>query len=183
MGVKAVWGPKSFYTSPSGIVPLNDFSTSVRLKADSENDTSGTEPTNTRGRELQPLSLSTTYFHSAGVDPMAEFNSWVSLIGLSYPMYMGGRRVGPAQRFQLQGVEASDLQQAENGAVLLLTVSLSFTEYSEGKSSKLANVSGSTNSNAADKAKQVYLDTVKAKQEAKNASASDADRQEKKVSQ
>lgn len=185
MAVKANWGPKSFFTSPSRIVPFSDFSTSVKLKADSENDTSGTEPTNTRGRELQPVSFSTVYFRAAGNDPMAEFNSWVSLVGMYYPLYVGGRRVGPAERFTLQSVEASDMQQAENGTVLSLAVSLSFIEYSEGKSSKLASTSAGTSSMAetssAAQARQTYEATVAAKTEAKNATASAADRNAKKM--
>lgn len=150
MGVKANWGPKSFYTTPGRIIPFDDFSTSVTLKADSENDTSGTEPTNTRGRELQPFSCSTTYHAAAGNDPMAEFNSWVDLIGKYYPLYVGNRRLGPAERFILQSVSASNMQQAESGAVLALTLSLSFTEYSEGKSSKLADISGGSPSPGTD---------------------------------
>lgn len=184
MGVKATWGPKSFYTSPGRVVPFGDFSTSVTLKADSENDTSGTEPTNTRGRDLQPFSCSTTYHAAAGNDPMAEFNSWVKLIGMYYPIYIGGRRLGPAERFILQSVSASDMQQAENGAVLSLTLNLSFNEYSEGKSSKLANVTGGTsvsNTSSSEQARATYEATVAAKTEAKNATASAADKAEKKV--
>ena len=163
MGVKATWGPKTFLTSTSKIVPLNDFTTSVTLKADSENDTSGTEPTNTRGRDLQPASLTTIYHAAAGVDPMSEFNSWVALLGESYPLYVGGRRVGPAEKFMLKSVDASDVQQIETGAVIQLKVGLTFIEHSEGKSSKLANVSGSSSS--ASQAKATYDATVAAKKE------------------
>lgn len=185
MGVKAKWGPKSFHTSPHEIVPFNGFSTSVTLKSDSENDTSGTEPTNTRGRELQPFSCSTTYHVAAGSDPLAEFNSWVKLIGMYYPLYVGGRRIGPAERFILQGVDASDMQQAENGAVLSLTISLSFNEYSEGKSSKLASVSGGTSTSSvatssSAQAGATYEQLVAEKNAAKNATASAADKSEKK---
>lgn len=190
MGLKANWGPKSFATSPTRIVPFEEFSTGVRLKADSENDTSGTEPINTRGRELQNVSFSTTYHAVVGNDPLGEFNSWVALVGASYPLYIGGRRLGPAARFTLQDVSISDLQQAENGAVLSLVVSLSFIEYSTGKTSKLASTkegtaaggSGSAAStSAADRARATYNATVAAKTEAKNATASVADRGGKKV--
>ena len=192
MGQKANWGPKSFLTSPTRIVPFEDFSTGVRLKADSENDTSGTEPINTRGRELQNVSFATTYHAAAGNDPLGEFNSWVSLVGASYPLYIGGRRLGPAARFTLQDVSMSDLVQAESGAVLSIAVSLSFVEYSKGKTSKLANTtegttedaassgtggSGSTSSaSAAERARATYNATVQAKTEAKNATADRADR-------
>ena len=185
MGEKAKWGPKSFLTSPNKIVPFNGFSTSVTLKSDSENDTSGTEPTNTRGRELQPFSCTTTYHAAAGNDPMDEFNSWVELVGLHYPLYIGGRRVGPAERFILQSVDASDMVQAENGTVLSLTLSFSFTEYSEGKSSKLASVSGgsstpSVTASGPTQAGATYEQLVAEKNAAKNATASAADKAEKK---
>lgn len=166
MGVKAKWGPKSFLTSPQKIVPFTGFSSSVKLKSDSENDTSGTEPTNTRGRELQPVSFSTTYHVAAGSDPIAEFNSWVGLIGKYHPLYVGSQRWGPAERFLLQSVDVSDMLQAESGTVLSLTLSLSFTEYSEGKTSKLADASGGTQGNP--------------KKEAMNATASAAERENKK---
>lgn len=188
MGVKAKWGPKSFVTAPHKIIPFNGFSTSVTLKSDSENDTSGTEPTNTRGRELQPFSCSTTYHASAGNDPMAEFNSWVALVGMYHPLYVGGRRVGPAERFILQSVEASDMLQSDNGMVLALTLSFSFLEYSEGKSSKLSSVSASSSGtggtrggSSADTARATYEATVAEKNAAKNATASAADRNTKKL--
>lgn len=197
MGVKAKWGPKTFLTSPGKIIPFMGFSTSVTLKADSENDTSGTEPTNTRGRELQPFSCSTTYFRAAGNDPLAEFNSWVSLVGLYYPLYVGGRRIGPAERFILQSVDASDMQQAEDGTVLSLTLSFSFTEYSEGKSSKLADVSGGSSGSATgdsttttdvvrDESESLAYSAANAgrkaaHQEAMKATASKADKSEKKT--
>ena len=139
MAVKATWGPKTFLTSPTRIVPFNEFSSTVTLKADSENDTSGTEPVNTRGRELQSLTCSTTYYVATGSDPMAEFDSWVELLGASHPLYIGGRKFGPAERFLLQDISAAEMQQAENGEVMSLYITLSFIEHSEGKSSKLAD--------------------------------------------
>lgn len=185
MGTKAKWGPKSFLTSPHKIIPFNDFSTSVTLKSDSENDTSGTEPTNTRGRELQPFSCSTTYYAAAGNDPWTEFHEWAKLVGEKYPLYVGGRRLGPAERFLLKSVDVSDMRQAENGAVLSLTVSLSFTEYSEGKSSKLASVSGGTSGSSvvtsgSTQPGATYERLVAEKNAAKNATASTADKAEKK---
>lgn len=180
MGIKATWGPKTFLTSTSKIVPLNDFTTSVTLKADSENDTSGTEPTNTRGRELQPMTIATTYHAAAGVDPMGEFDSWVALLGMSYPLYVGGKRVGPAERFMLKGVDASNVQQIENGTVIQMKLSLTFIEHSEGKSSKLANTSGTSKT---DLAAGNYETLVSAKkEEAMQATASKAEKATKATS-
>jgi hypothetical protein len=183
MGTKAKWGPKSFLTSPHKIIPFNDFSTSVTLKSDSENDTSGTEPTNTRGRELQPLSCSTTYHAAAGNDPWAEFHSWASLVGEKYPLFVGGRRLGPAERFILKGVDVTGMTQAEDGTVISLTLGLSFTEESEGKSSKLVKASGGTSASgisSANRAGATYEQLVAEKNAAKNATASTADKTERK---
>ena len=182
MGVKAKWGPKTFLTSPGKIIPFEGFSTSVALKSDSENDTSGTEPTNTRGRELQPFSCSTTYYAAAGNDPWAEFHEWAKLVGEKYPLDVGGRRLGPAERFLLKSVDVSNMMQAENGAVLYLTVSLSFTEHSEGKSSKLAKTSGGTSSgtSSSTQAGATYEKLVAEKNAAQNATASTADKTERK---
>lgn len=137
--IKASWGPKTFLTSPTKIVPFNEFTSTLTLKSDSENDTSGTEPTNTRGRELQNVSFSTRYLIAAGTDPLSEYNSWALLLGESYPLYIGSSKFGPAERFTLSDVSVSEMQQAETGAVLSIVIGLSFIELSEGKTSKLAD--------------------------------------------
>ena len=79
------WGPKGFIISPDKIVPLVGLSTSLTLKADSENDTSGTQPTNTRGRELRPMSFSVPYYAAAGVDPRDQIRQWEAELGNAYP--------------------------------------------------------------------------------------------------
>ncbi len=74
---------------------------------------------------------------------------------------------------------------AETGDVLNLTISLTFIEFSTGKTSKLADTSEGTgsggNASAAEKARATYEATVAAKNEAKNATASAVDRAGKKV--
>lgn len=137
MAQKASWGPKSFETTPRSIRPFKGFATSVTLKEDSENDTSGTPPTNTRGRELQPLNFETFCVRAAGVDPMTEFNSWCSLVGQAYPFYLGGVKLGPAESFKLKSVGVAETEHAEDGTVICMKISLAFVEQSEGKTSKL----------------------------------------------
>lgn len=173
MSYLARWGPKGFLVSPSKIVPFNDLSTTVALKADSENDTSGTAPTNTRGRELQSISFSTTYIRSLGVDPRAQWDEWQSLVGQSHPLLIEGRQFGPAKML-LMDVSLSEVQFSNTGAFLSATVSISLQEDAGAKSS--------TKSAAASQAASTYAATVEQKKAALNTTASKTDKADKKPS-
>ena len=175
MGYLAQWGPKGFLVSPTKIVPLNDFSTTVAIKADSENDTSGTDPTNTRGLEPQVISLSTIYLRAAGVDPRGQFDEWSSLVGAAHPLLIEGKRFGPP-KMQLTQVSLSGVKFNDNGIMLSAEVSITLTE--------LPDKSGTVSSKAASasQAASVYEATVAAKKQALNASASKADKATKKPS-
>ena len=96
MSNMAQWGSKGFLLSPTKIVLMEAFSTSVELKADSESDTSGTSQTNTRGLIARPVSFSVTYTRAAGVDPRAQLEEWESLVGQSNPLYIGDKLCGPS---------------------------------------------------------------------------------------
>lgn len=182
MGYLAQWGPKGFLISPTKIVPFEDFATSVSLKADSENDTSGTAPTNTRGMELQPMSFSTTYLRAAGVDPRAQIDEWNGLIGQSHPLYIGGKRFGPA-KMTLKKVEANDFLFTNSGDILRAVVKVTLEEFSEGKTSKLASTASKSASASSSTAASVYSQTVAKKEAEKkaamNATASRSTRAEK----
>lgn len=180
MAYIARWGPKGFAVSPSQVIPFENFSTSVTLKADSENDTSGTAPTNTRGRELQPMSFSTTYLRAAGVDPLAQITEWESLLGAAYPLYIGEKRFGPA-KMKLTKVETTDILLTDKGAFLRAVVTITLEEYSDGKTSNLATTSatksssvsgsgaGSGSSSSSSTAKSTYDATVAKKTAEKQA--------------
>ena len=190
----ARWGPKGFTVSPSMIVPFNGFSTSLSLKADSENDTSGTAPTNTRGRELRPINFETVYVAAAGVDPRDQVAQWEAQLGNSYPMYIGEKRFGPP-KMKLTNVSVSDVQFTSTGQWISCKVALTLEEYSDGKTSALTTKStgGSSSSSsksksksgssaAAKKATADYKATLAAKKEAMNATASKSDKAQKKTS-
>lgn len=191
MQYMARWGPKGFLVSPTKIVPFSGFSTSLTLKADSENDTSGTAPTNTRGRELRPISFETIYMAAAGVDPRGQVEEWEAQLGNSYPLYIGEKRFGPA-KMTLTGVSTSDVQMTATGAWISCKIALTLEEYSEGKTSALTTKSsGSASSSssskggdsaAAKKATADYKATLAAKKEAMNATASKSDKAQKKTS-
>lgn len=189
----ARWGPKGFTVSPSMVVPFNGFTTSLSLKADSENDTSGTAPTNTRGRELRPISFETVYMAAAGVDPRDQVAQWEAQLGNSYPLYIGEKRFGPA-KMTLTKVETSDVKFTAKGAWISCRVALTMEEYSAGKTSALTTSSSSSSASkssskssgssgdsaSAKKATANLQATLAAKKAAMNATASKSDKAQKK---
>lgn len=172
----AQWGLMEFLLSPTKIILMENFSTSVELKADSENDTSGTSPTNTRGLIARPVSFSVTYTRAAGVDPRAQLDKWESQVGQSNPLYIGGKRFGPSSLI-LQKVNATDFAFSPKGDFLSVTVNLSFVENSGGKTSSSATTTTTKTASTG----SVYAETV-AKRKAMNATASASDRNAKKSS-
>lgn len=130
MGYTALWGPKGFIVSTDKIVPLNDLVTSIALKQDSENDTSGTAQTNTRGKEPQTISLSTVYVKSAGVDPRSQIEEWSQQVGNAYPLYIGGIRFGPP-KLKLTKVDVTDILLSPTGVFLSTKVAVTLEEYNE----------------------------------------------------
>ena len=138
MPIMAGWGPKKFQVTNSQIVALEGLTTSLTLKEDSENDTSGTQPTNTRGRNLRPISFKVTYLAAAGTDPRAEIDEWEQLLGKMYPLYVGGKFFG-ARSMKLIEVSSSDILLSNAGQFIRAVVGIKLEEGSEGKTSKLVS--------------------------------------------
>lgn len=186
MQYTARWGPKGFLVSANRVVPLMDLQTTVSVKAETQNDTSGTAQTNKKGRELQPISLSTIYLRAAGVDPRAQIEEWETLVGESNPLIIGGKRFGPA-KLMLESVNASEFLFANDGTVLQARVSLTFKEYSEKSETTVTSAASTSTAAAAEtsesasKAAAVYAATVAEKKAAMNAGASKADRAARKI--
>ena len=168
MGYMAKWGPKGFLVSPAKIAAIEGLMTSATLKSDSQNDTSGTAPTNTRGREAVSISFAVNYIRAAGVDPRAQKEEWESLLGKSYPFYVGGKRFGP-ELLTLKQVDF-EITLDNNGGFVSVVASVILEEHSDGKTSKLA-----TTNDAASRAASVYAATV-AKKKAMSTTASAADK-------
>ena len=124
----AQWGSKGFLVSPGKIVPLSTISTAYVLKSESNNDTSGTPPTNTRGLELEEIKLETTYLTAAGVDPRGQVEEWKSLIGDTNPLYIQGKRFGP-KLLQLKQVSVQNVLLDNAGRFLSVDLSISLQEY------------------------------------------------------
>lgn len=180
MEYTALWGPKGFIVSPSKIVPLNNLSTSFAVKSDSGSSTSGASTTNTRGRELEAVSLSTLYVRGAGVDPRGQIAEWEAQVGKAYPLYIQGKRFGPA-KLMLKSVDVSDILLTNTGKFLQAAVDLQFEEYVEQAAPKSAkSKSTKTDGSSSQKAADTYNRIVSEKSAAMNATASKSDRASKK---
>lgn len=125
----AKWGNKGFIVSPSKIVPLLGLSTSYKRKSDTNNDTSGTPTTNTRGMELQEVTLETTYLAGAGVDPRAQLEDWRKQFGQRYPLYINGKQFG-ADLFELDSVDVGEIITDDVGNFIKVDMSITLVEYS-----------------------------------------------------
>lgn len=181
MEYTALWGPKGFIVSPSKIVPLLDLKTSFAAKTDSGNDTSGTAKTNTRGRDLQSVTLSTLYVRGAGVDPRGQIAEWEAQIGKSYPLYIEGQRFGPA-KLMLKNVDVSDILLSNTGKFLQCAVALKFEEYANETTTTTtsAKTTQKATTASASKAAAVYNSLATQKNTALKATAKPSDKAAKK---
>lgn len=182
MEYTALWGPKGFIVSPTKIVPLLNLATTFAVKSENGNSTGGSSTTNTRGRELQAVSLSTLYVRAAGVDPRGQIEEWEALVGEAHPLYIEGERFGP-NKLMLKSVDASDILLSNKGKFLQVAIALKFEEYSDGTTTSTKRSTSATNSSASSsKAAQVYNSVVEQKKTALNATAKPLDKAAKKPS-
>jgi hypothetical protein len=121
-----------FIVSPNEIVPFESLSTTVSVKSNTGEDASGTDATNTRGLELQTVTLFAKYMRAAGVDPRLKFDAWSAQVGKVNPLYIGGKRFGP-EKMMLKKVEMTDLLTNNRGEFLSLQLNLTFEEYATTK--------------------------------------------------
>ena len=176
MGEIARWGPMGFLVSPTKVVPFSGFTTSITMKTDNGNDTSGTATTNTRGLEPQQMSFSTKYMRATGVDPRERFDAWTAQMGQSYPLYIGNKRIGPA-KMMLTSINVSELITNNNGDFLSVAIDITLQE----EATSAASTASASNKDAANKAATIYQQTVENKR-AMDATASASDKAAKKPS-
>lgn len=155
MAYQAKWGNKGFLVEPSKVVPLMGLSTGFTKKESDGEDTSGQPTTNTRGIELQEITLETTYLAGLGVDPRGQIEDWKKQFGLRYPLYINGRLFGP-KLLELQSVDFSNIVLDNAGNFIQVDASIHLKEYipqtttvSEKKSTEAtAGSSAGTNAGA-----------------------------------
>lgn len=124
----AKWGNKGFLISPSKVVPLLNLSTGFARKSDTNNDTSGTPTTNTRGLELQTIKLETRYIAGAGVDPRGQIEEWKAQFGKRFPLYINGQQFGP-DLLELVSVDISNVLLDNKGRFIAVDVAVTLEEY------------------------------------------------------
>lgn len=176
MGIIATWGNKKFEVTPNRIYPFNDFTTSFKLKTDANSDTSGTTPTNTRGRELEEIKINTRCLAVAGVNVRNEMGSWRKLVGETHHLLIGGASFG-AGEFQLESVDISETQLDGNGNFLAATLSFTFREFTTSK--KAATAKATTKETKNSSVKQTAKNKKVAKQKAMEAKPSKAEKAKK----
>ena len=123
------WGPMSIEVSPERIVPLHKLSTGYARKAETNEDTSGTPATNTRGMELQEIHFETSYIAAAGVNPRDALVQWRSLFGQEHYLYIGGQVLG-AGPMALDKVDVSDIKLSPTGQFMQLDLAITLMESS-----------------------------------------------------
>ena len=127
----AKWGPKGFLYSDTKIVPFWGLSTGYALKSGNNLDTSGTEPTNTTGRDAQTITFNTRYALYLGTDPKAQMHEWYDLAEDVWPFYVGGQQFGPPL-LQLQDVQWSNHVIDASGRLISVDATITLREWYEG---------------------------------------------------
>lgn len=124
----AKWGNKGFRINPNQIAPIMDLGTGFARKSDTNNDTSGQPTTNTRGLELQTITLETTYLAGAGVDPRGQIEDWKKQFGQRWPLIINGQQFGP-DLLELESVDFSNIMLDNRGRFLRVDASITLVEY------------------------------------------------------
>lgn len=127
MAIQVKWGKKVFVVSPKKITPITGFSTSYKMKTDTNDDTSGTKKTNTRGRAPEEVSFSVKYLATVGASPRHDFTKWRAAVGKKDYLYIGGTKYGK-HKFELTSADVSDVILDGKGRTLQASVTLHFTE-------------------------------------------------------
>lgn len=128
MAYQAKWGNKGFLVSPGKIVPLTALSTAFKRKTGDSDDTSGQPTTNTRGIELQEITLETRYLAAAGLDPRGQIEEWKQQFGKRYPLYINGQKFGP-DLMELEDVQFSNIVLDNAGRFLQVDATIHLVEY------------------------------------------------------
>lgn len=175
MGVMAKWNGKVFSVSSKAVKPISDFTTTYAMKDDTNDDTSGTKKTNTRGRAPEEPSFSVKYLATAGAKPRTEFTSWRSMVGKSAYLYIGNTKYGN-NKFELRSAAVSDVVLDNKGRTIQAVVTLKFLEKMPTKKKSPTVASDKKLKNSS---KKKTGTSAKSKKAAKNAKASKADKKSK----
>lgn len=155
MGIMARWNGLTFSIGPKRITPITDFSTSYAMKQDTNDDTSGTAKTNTRGRAAEEPTFKVKYLAAAGASPRNEFTAWRKMVGKKDWLYIGSTKYG-VNKFELKSADISEVILDSSGRTIQAVVTLHFVEdmpLPKKKSSSTSSKATTASKNAAKNAK------------------------------
>ena len=181
MPITAKWGPMQFVVTSHQIVPLSGLKISQSVKTETQTSSDGDSVTNVKGKDAMSISFSTTYLASAGVDPRSKFEKWLELVGKAYPLYIGGKRVGPKQ-LTLEKVEITNTKHTNGGAFLAAEVAVSLKEYSSETTTKTTTKKSSkkSSSKSSGSSKEATKAAISEKKQAMESTASTQDKATKR---
>lgn len=130
------WGPKSCVIESSRVIPFSGLKITQSAKTETQT-SDGNSVVNVKGKDALNVAFSVTYLVAAGVDPYANLEEWLSLVGQAHPLYIGGKRIGP-EKLTLQSVEVSNTRHTNKGEFLGIDVAIALKEYTAGQVTKPA---------------------------------------------
>lgn len=161
MAVQAKWYGKNFLVSTKKVLPITGFTTSYKMKSDTNDDTSGTKKTNTRGRAPEEPSFQVKYLAAAGASPRNEFTEWRKLVGKKDYLYIGNTMYG-VNKFELSSADVSDVVLDNKGRTLQAVVTLHFIEELPTKKKSTAKTSSSSKLKSSSKGSKIQAKSAKA---------------------
>lgn len=151
-------------------MPIYDFGTTYALKQDTNDDTSGTKKTNTRGRAAEEPTFKIKYLAAAGVNPRTEFTNWRYAVGKEDYLYIGGTQYGK-NKFELKEAAVSEVLFDNKGRTIQAVVTLKFFEklpVTKKSTSKTSASSKTTSSSKGTKAQAKAVGASKTDKQLKN---------------
>lgn len=134
----ARWGDRKWEISSEKLISFEELTFRYQQAADNNNSTEEKRVANQRGRELFPLTFTTTLINSRSLDVRKEIEEWGSLVTKVDYFFLGGQKLGPA--FQLRKVEVSDVELDNSGNIYAAKLSFEFKEYDQETTSVRTNV-------------------------------------------
>lgn len=138
MAELARWGNKKWQVSRSNIATIENLSFKYQQVADNNTSTEENKVTNERGKELLPLTFTSTLIQTSKIDVRKEIEEWESLVTKVNYFYLGGKLLGSA--LQLRKVEVSDVKLDGAGNIIFAKLSFEFKEYEKESTSVKSEV-------------------------------------------
>lgn len=170
----AYWNGMTWGVSTKEIAFLESFTTSFGIETSTNADKEGESPTEKVAKSLVEFSMSTTYQVETGTtDVLGKIEEWKKQIGKAAPLILGSKIFGP-EKVQLQNVGVSNTRISPNGVLYGATLTFSFKEMAEEKTSGVTTTTSGSGGSSASGSR------ASSRPSAKNVTASSSDKASKK---